>query len=79
MPPVLSNSTLTISLIETEFDKYHAILSDPNASEKSIDEAALMSVLYGITSGKLKDLYENLHQPGSNFPPYDELGKRRPK
>ena len=79
MSLTLSDLTLIIPLIESELDKCHAVLNDPNASDKAADDAAEMSVLYGNTSGNLQGLYESLRQPGSNFPPYEELAKRRPK
>lgn len=79
MPLTLSDLTLLIPLVEAELDKLHTILNDPNASEKAADDAAELSVLYGNASGNLKELYESLRQPGSNFPTYEKLAKRRPK
>lgn len=75
----LSDLTLIIPLVEAELDKLHAVLNDPNVNGQAADDAAEMSVLYGNASGNLQELYENLRQPGSNFPTYEELAKRRPE
>ena len=79
MSLTLSDLALIIPLVEAELDKLHAILNDNNADEKTADDAAELSVLYGNASGNLKELYESLRQPGSNFPTYEELAKRRPQ
>ncbi|HVK98215.1 MAG TPA: hypothetical protein VM553_00310 [Dongiaceae bacterium] len=79
MSLTLSDLTLIIPLVDAELDKLHDILNDTNADEEAADNAAEMSVLYGNTAGNLQELYESLRQPGSNFPTYDELTKRRPK
>lgn len=75
----LSDLTLIIPLVEAELDKLQAILNDASANAEATDNAAEMSVLYGNASGNLQELYENLRQPGSNFPTYEELAKRRPE
>jgi len=76
-PLTLSDLALIIPLVEAELDKCHAVINDPNASDKAADDAAEMSVLYGNTAGNLQALYETLRQPGSNFPTYEALTKRK--
>lgn len=71
----LSDLCVIIPLLEKELDQIHNDIEseDDNVS----NDAAELSIPYGNTAAKLKNLYESIWSEDCNYPSYRQLVERQ--
>ncbi len=71
----LSDFCVIIPLLERELDQIH---NDIESEDDEVsNDAAELSVPYGNTSAKLKQIYESMWSEDCNYPSYNQLVERK--
>jgi hypothetical protein len=71
----LSDLCVIIPLLEKELDQIHIDIESED--DEVSNDAAELSAPYGNTSTKLKEIYESMWSEDCNYPPYQQLVKRK--
>lgn len=71
----LADLCILIPLLEQELDSIHKQIDSDD--DQVSNDASELSIPYGLTSVKLEQLYTSMWEEGGNYPPYDELIKRK--